>query len=108
MFTWNIQYISKARLAQTLNQLMLNSQKGDVLVRIHTAIHSKEESVELAKFIKQIVPNAVVLGTSTSAIIGWGKLMRDQCVVSVTLMNGAKIKGVNLPAFDENVPHQRE
>lgn len=108
MFTWNIQYISKARLAQTLNQLMLNSQKGDVLVRIHTAIHSKEESVELAKFIKQIVPNAVVLGTSTSAIIGWGKLMRDQCVVSVTLMNGAKIKGVNLPAFDEKgniIPH---
>ena len=51
MFTWNFQYISKARLAETLNQLMINSEKGDVLIRIHTAIHLEDEAVELARFI---------------------------------------------------------
>ncbi|MCR4648569.1 MAG: EAL domain-containing protein [Lachnospiraceae bacterium] len=102
MFTWNFQYISKARLAETFDQLMLDNQKGDVLVRIHTAIHLKEEAVELARFIKSLVPNAHILGTSTSAVINRGKLAQNQCVISVTQMDKAKINSVMLPAFREN------
>ena len=49
MFTWNFQYISKKRLSETFRQLMLNPQKGDILIRIHTAIHLEEEAVDLAK-----------------------------------------------------------
>ena len=69
MFTWNIQYISKARLAEAFGQLMLDSSKGDILIRIHTAIHLEEEAVDLAKFIANLVPGAHIFGTSTSAII---------------------------------------
>ena len=32
MFTWNFQYVSKARLVEDFNQLMLYSQKGDILI----------------------------------------------------------------------------
>lgn len=48
MFTWNLQYISKTRLAGTLKQLMIDPDKGDILIRIHTAIHTSEEAVKLA------------------------------------------------------------
>ena len=49
MITWNIQYISRSRLSGTFEQLMLDSGKGDILIRIHTAIHFGDEAVELAK-----------------------------------------------------------
>ncbi len=102
MFTWNFPYISKARLADTLDQLSLNQQKGDVLIRIHTAIHPEDEAVELAAFIKDIVPRAKIYGTSTSAVISQGKLLPNQCVISVSLMSPqGKIESAFLPAFDK-------
>ena len=48
MFTWNFQFISKARLREMFNQLMVDPKKGDILVRIHTAIHGEKEAVDLA------------------------------------------------------------
>ncbi len=102
MFTWNFQYISKARLAEAFNQLMLDPRKGDILVRIHTAIHLEEEAVDLAGFISHLVPEAHIFGTSTSAVISWGKISQNQCVVSVTQMSGGTVKTALLPTFDDN------
>ena len=102
MFTWNFQYISKARLADIFNQLTLNSQKGDILIRIHTALHTQDEAVDLARFIKNLVPGAHIFGTSTSAVIGGGRLMQNQCVISVTQMAGGRIRSAMLPVFDES------
>ncbi len=102
MFTWNFQYISKARLAEAFHQLMLDSKKGDILIRIHTAIHLEDEAVDLARFIAGLVPGAHIFGTSTSAIISWGKLSQNQCVISVTQMTKGIIKTALLPTFDEN------
>ena len=62
MFTWNFQYISKSRLSETLNQLNLNTYSGDIFIRIHTALHLPEEAVDLAQFIKRIVPKAQIVG----------------------------------------------
>ncbi len=102
MFTWNFQYVSKSRLEETLNQLLLNSEKGDVLVRIHTAIHLKDEAVELARFIKHIIPHAHIVGTSTTAVIFHGKLLQNQCVISLSIMDSSKISSVMIPAFDKD------
>ncbi|MBO4390519.1 MAG: EAL domain-containing protein [Lachnospiraceae bacterium] len=102
MFTWNFQFISKARLADTFNQLGLNSGRGEVLIRIHTAIHEEAEAVDLAKFIKDLVPKAHIFGTSTSAVIGWGRLMQNQCVVSVTQMDEGRVRTAMVPAFNGN------
>ena len=96
MFTWNFQFISKARLREMFRQLMLDPQKGDILVRIHTAIHGEKEAVDLAKFIKHAIPGAHILGTSTSAIIRNGKAIRDQCLLSITQMDGGRIRKVCL------------
>ena len=96
MFSWNLQYISKTRLADALRQLMIDSEKGDILVRIHTAIHTADESVDLAAFIKSIVPSAHIIGTSTPAVIHEGKLHLDQCLISVTQMSGSKLTSVKM------------
>ncbi len=96
MFTWNFQYISKARLAETIGQLMLDRHKGGILIRIHTAIHTEEEAVDLARFIKNIVPSARILGTSTAAPLIGGMLVPNQCVISVTKLTGAAIRSAML------------
>ena len=102
MFTWNFQYVSKARLTDTFNQLMLNSQKGDILIRIHTAIHMEDEAVDLARFIKNLVPGARIFGTSTSGIINQGKITKNQCVISVTQMDEGEVKTALLPTVDKD------
>ena len=102
MFTWNFQYVSKARLAEAFDQLMLDPAKGDILIRIHTAIHLEEEAVDLAKYIARLVPKAHIFGTSTSAIISWGKLIQNQCVISVTQMSRGSIRTALLPTFLED------
>ena len=102
MFTWNFQYVSKARLAETLSQLMLGIQPGDILIRIHTAIHLEDEAVDLARFIKQIVPRAQILGTSTSAVIYGGKLLQNQCIISVTQMTKGTVRAVMQSTFDSD------
>ena len=101
MFTWNFQFISRAKLAETLKQLMLDSGKGDILIRIHTAIHNGDEAVDMARFIKSLVPDAYIFGTSTSAVINAGRLSYDQCVISVTQMDEGRVASVLLPLQDK-------
>lgn len=102
LFTWNFQYISKARLAETFEQLRLDPKAGDILVRIHTAIHLEEEAVDLARFIAKLVPKAHIFGTSTSAVISSGKLIQNQCVISVTQMSKGRVSTAMLPTFNED------
>ncbi|MCR5542101.1 MAG: EAL domain-containing protein [Ruminococcus sp.] len=102
MFTWNFRYASKAHLADTFQQLKLDPKNGDILIRIHTAIHLEEEAVELARYISQLLPEAHIFGTSTSAAICWGKLIQNQCIISVTQMSKGTIRTAMLPTFEEN------
>jgi len=101
MFTWNLQYISKTRLSDALQQLMIDTARGDILVRIHTAIHTPEEAVDLAAFIRKIVPAAHIIGTSTPAVIHEGKLHMDQCLISVTQMLRADLRSVRFEFPDD-------
>ena len=102
MFTWNFQFISKARLVDTFDQLKLDVSGGDILIRIHTASHRPEEAVELAKYIVKLVPGAHIFGTSTSAIIMNGKLIPNQCLISVTQMNRGSIRTELLSTYNES------
>ena len=101
MFTWNFQYISKARLSSTLKQLNLSAEQGDILIRIHTAIHLADEAVDLARFIKDLVPNAVIFGTSCSAVINKGNYALNRCVISVSTMSEAHVRSAMIPIVDE-------
>lgn len=102
MFTWNFRLVSKARLIDTFNQLKLDSRNGDILIRIHTAEHTPEEAVQLADFLKELVPGAKIFGTSTSAIIIDGKIIKNQCLISVTQISRGSIDTALIPAFDSS------
>ena len=98
MFTWNLQFVSKKRLEDTLNHLVVSSGKSnDILVRIHTAIHTAEEAVDLAAFIRKLIPNAQIFGVSTSAVISGGKLIHDQCMISVTQLDEGNVLAARIP-----------
>ena len=101
MFTWNFQYISKARLSSTLKQLNLSAEQGDILIRIHTAIHLADEAVDLARFIKDLVPNSVIFGTNCSAVINKGNYALNRCVISVSTMSEARVRSAMIPIVDE-------
>ena len=101
MFTWNFQLISKARLADTFDQLKLDVSRGYILIRIHTASHRPDEAVELAKYIVKLVPGAHIFGTSTSAIIMNGKLIPNQCLISITQMSKGSIRTELLSTYNE-------
>lgn len=102
MFTWNFQYISKRKLKETFEQLKVREETGDILVRIHTSMHNAEEAVDLAGFIKELIPGCHIFGTSSSETIYWGKLMKDQCVISLTLADRGSIRTGMVDAFGED------
>ena len=101
MFTWNFQYISKARLSSTLKQLNLSANQGDILIRIHTAIHLSDEAVDLARFVKELVPNAYIFGTSCAAVVNKGNIALNRCVISVSTMEEATVRSEMIPIIDE-------
>lgn len=102
MFTWNFQYISKSRLSETLNQLNLNKYSGDIFIRIHTALHLPEEAVDLAQFIKRIVPKAQIVGTSCAAVIIGGRCAQNRCMISVSTLDTGKAQVKMLSLTDES------
>ncbi|MBR6401919.1 MAG: EAL domain-containing protein [Eubacterium sp.] len=106
MFTWNFQHISKNRLVETFEQLKLDESDGDILVRIHTASHFPDEAVELARYIKSLVPDAKIFGTSTSAIISNGKLIPDQCLISITQMSRGHIRTARFSTLKNHTDNQ--
>lgn len=53
--------------------------------------------MDLAAFIRKIIPNARILGTSTSAIISGGKLLHDQCLISITQMDVGNVRVARMP-----------
>lgn len=101
MFTWNFQYISKARLSSTLKQLNLSAEQGDILIRIHTAIHLADEAVDLARFVKELVPKAVIFGSSCMAVVNKGNYALNRCIISVSTFSEATVCSDLIPIMDE-------
>lgn len=101
MFTWNFQYISKARLSSTLKQLNLSAEQGDILIRIHTAIHMADEAVDLACFVKKLVPSAIIFGTSCAAIVNKGNYAQNRCVISVSTFTEARVRSSMISIMDD-------
>ena len=92
--------MSKSRLAETFSQLMLDSKRGDILIRIHSSVHRGDDAVNLARFIKSQVPNAHIFGTTASAIINSGKIIQNQCLISVSQFEKGNVHTAMIPITD--------
>lgn len=101
MITYNYVYSSKESLLEFIDSTELDPL-SNILVRIHTAVHNMGEANDLVKFIGEKLPNARIIGCSTSHIILEGQIIPESCLISFTSFSDAKITTGTMPIFDED------
>lgn len=90
MKVYNHLYRDKRKFNVFLNGTGLD-RENQALVRIHSSIYSPEELSALAGDIKELLPNANIIGRSTPGVICDGKIIKDSCLVSITTFGGCNI-----------------
>ncbi|MBD5498872.1 MAG: EAL domain-containing protein [Lachnospiraceae bacterium] len=91
MKAYNHLYTSLAFFEEYLDSIQLDKD-GKSLVRIHSSIHTAEEMQKLAEDIKRLLPNAVIIGCSTSKVICEGDVVSDACLVSITEVENSELR----------------
>jgi EAL domain-containing protein (putative c-di-GMP-specific phosphodiesterase class I) len=102
MITFNFLYSTKNNLQKSIDVIDFSDCES-VLVRIHTCIHNEKNIFDLTSYIKELIPNAQIIGTSTSAIIYHGKIIPDQCLISITKIGKGSVKTSIMKCFDNYV-----
>lgn len=100
MRTYNYLYENEDILRSFLQGISLQ-ETDRVLIRIHSAIHSKEEMPEFIGRIKSIIPSASIIGCSAMQIINEGRLIPHTCLISVSVFEKSDIVTGRLPCRDE-------
>ncbi|MCH5280809.1 MAG: EAL domain-containing protein [Lachnospiraceae bacterium] len=67
-------------------------KEKQLLVRVHSSIHSMEEMQDVAKDIKAVLPNALIIGCSSSMVVCEGDILSDSCLVSITEFDDCKLR----------------
>ena len=63
-----------------------------VLVRIHSTVHSITEAQSLAEDIKKVLPNAILTGCSSSMVICEGNILSDSCLISISEFENCEMR----------------
>lgn len=82
MKVYNHLYSDKRKFANFLKGTGLEQDK-QMLVRIHSSVHSAEAMSALAKEIKELLPNGKIIGCSAAGVILDGRIIEDGCLISV-------------------------
>ncbi|MGL5978219.1 MAG: EAL domain-containing protein [Erysipelotrichaceae bacterium] len=82
MRTWNYLYHDDIKLQNFLHMVQVPTQEA-LFIRVHTSIHTREQAVTLAKHLRTLFPNAIILGTSACSIIYQGTIQDDTCLISI-------------------------
>lgn len=101
MRTYNHQYENIEILNEFLGNITVQGAE-QILIRIHSAIHTKEEMDGLVGQIKQIMPEAHIAGCSALQVIREGKLIPDTCLVSVSVFERADILSGHFSCLGDN------
>ena len=91
MKVYNHLYRDKQKFVVFLNGIGLEREEQS-LVRIHSCVHSAKEMSDLGKEIKELLPNANIIGCSSAGIICDGKIIKDACLVSITTFDGCNVE----------------
>lgn len=76
-------YSSDQRFEELIKANELSAQK-EYLIRIHTCIHNKYTIMLFVNKILSYLPNARIIGSSTSGVIYKGEIKTGCCLVSIT------------------------
>lgn len=90
MKTYNHHFENMTRFANFLDKITIQDT-DQVLVRIHSAIHTKEEMTGLARQIKRLMAGAHIIGCSAMQVIMDGKILSDACLISVSVFEKTEI-----------------
>lgn len=91
MKAYNHLYTSLAFFEEYLDSIQLN-RNGKSLVRIHSSMHTAAEMQQLATDMERLLPNAVIIGCSTSKVICEGDIVSDACLVSITEIEESELR----------------
>lgn len=90
MKAYNHLYVSLDKFKDFLDSIELD-RSSRVLVRIHTSINTPGAIQLLAQDVKALLPNAVIVGCSTSHVICEGQILSG-CLISITEFEDCEIK----------------
>ncbi|MDE7133117.1 MAG: EAL domain-containing protein [Lachnospiraceae bacterium] len=91
MKTYNHLFESLDNFNDFLDGIIFDRSK-QVLLRIHSNIHTADMMEELAANLKELLPNAVMIGCSASHVICEGKILQGVCLLSLTVFENCEIR----------------
>ena len=101
MKTYNHLYTDIDKFREFLDEVSLKNS-DHMLVRIHSAIHTKEQMQGLTEQIREILPDAGIIGCSTMQVISDGQLVPTACLISITVTERAVVRTARVSCLDDN------
>lgn len=92
MKTYNHLFVSWGNFRSFLAGMGLDYEER-VLVRIHSGIHTEWEMAEFAENIEKLLPNATIIGCSSSHVICEGRIIEKNCLISITTFEECEVRG---------------
>ena len=88
MKTYNHLFETLENLNDFLDGIELDRSR-QLLLRIHSSVHTADTMKELVAELRELLPNAVMIGCSTSHVICEGKIIQGACLISLTVLCNA-------------------
>lgn len=88
----------------SLNDLIQQEQLKDeenLLVRLHTSIHTMDSIKPLLHYLHEALPQAQIIGSSNGAVIYEGSILEEQCLISFTKVDGIQIEAKLFDTFQK-------
>ncbi len=105
MRTFSTQFTNKGLLSSFITVHAISECKN-TLVQVFSGIIDEEESVALSSFIKELLPDADIIGTTTSGEVCNGKIFEETVTISFSLFDTTVVKSGFYP-LDEKVEIDR-
>jgi len=104
--SFNIQFKDKVTLTNYITVNKIHSQKN-VLVQIFSGVTDENEIIGISSYIKELVPSANIIGTTTAGEIYNGKMFDKTIILSFTVFQSTIVKS-KLFDLNEDFDIQKE
>lgn len=101
MKSYNHLFVSWGNFRSFLSGINMD-YKEKVLVRIHSGIHTEWEMSEFARDIEKLLPEATIIGCSTSHVICEGRIVEKACLISITTFDECEVWGKSYECIYED------
>ena len=100
MRSFNLQYEDKNSLEQFIKSHSIKNY-GNILIQIFSGLLDEEYILDLSSYIKKLLPQANIIGSSTSGEICQGKIYDNTVIISFSIFKDTVVKS-KLYNLDEN------